>query len=317
MDLNEEIRDGYTISSEMKKVWQIQIRMAAHLLDVCSRNNIKIYADGGTLLGAVRHNAYIPWDDDMDFLMLRGDYDKLIALSHDEFKYPFFLQSAYTEKHYYRGHAQLRYADTSAVLPTDVFCNFNQGIFIDIFVYDSIPDKLDDKWRNRLNKADEIDKILGKRMYTNIRFNPKTWLDFFKNRVLSVFKSSRRLYMEFENLFSCDDYADSKRIACPMFKRETKYDNLIKYKEWYRDIVFFPFEDIMLPCPIDYDKVLSTQYGDDYMVPKKMASMHGVCVFFSTDKSYKIVLRRLRCEYYMNRIKLLLNSLGLNNTLLC
>ena len=87
-------------------------------------------------MGTVRHKGYIPWDDDIDMLMFREDYDKLIELADSEFKDPYFLQCAYTEKHYYRGHAQMRYKGTTAILKGDIYQPFDQSIFLDIFVYD-------------------------------------------------------------------------------------------------------------------------------------------------------------------------------------
>ena len=83
----------YIVSEEMKKVRDVQVEMVTFLLKVCQKHNLKIWADGGTLLGAVRHKGYIPWDDDIDLLMFREDYDKFLKVAPSELSDKFFLQS--------------------------------------------------------------------------------------------------------------------------------------------------------------------------------------------------------------------------------
>ena len=145
MNFEEEVRRGYTISVEMKKVWKVQMDLLKKLLDVCEKHHLKIWAEGGTLLGTVRDHGYIPWDDDIDMAMLRDDYDKLVAIAPNEFNHPFFFQCGYTERIYPRGHAQLRMDGTSAISPSEAFFHTHQGIFIDIFPYDAVPDKEEEK----------------------------------------------------------------------------------------------------------------------------------------------------------------------------
>ena len=96
--MNEEIRDGYVVSAEMKKVWDIQMHLMRKVLDVCRENDLNIWVDGGTLLGAVRHHGYIPWDDDIDLIMMRDDYERLQRIAAQYFTPPLFFQTAYTDQ---------------------------------------------------------------------------------------------------------------------------------------------------------------------------------------------------------------------------
>lgn len=71
--LDEEVRCDYTVTKEAKKLWAAEMDLALQLEKICKKHNIKYFAAGGTLLGAVRHKGFIPWDNDMDFLMLKDD----------------------------------------------------------------------------------------------------------------------------------------------------------------------------------------------------------------------------------------------------
>ena len=138
--LDEEVRCGYTVTRQMKEVWAVELDILSELQRVCEKYNLKFFADAGTLLGAVRHKGFIPWDDDIDVCMFRNDYDKLVSIADDEFKAPYKFQCFYTEKGYYRGHAQIRNTNTTCILKSELGKNiqFNQGIFLDVFVLDGV-----------------------------------------------------------------------------------------------------------------------------------------------------------------------------------
>ena len=140
MSLNDATLN-YAPPNGMKEVWAVQIDLLKRLLDVCNKHKLKIWVDCGTLLGTIRHQGYIPWDDDIDMAMLREDYDKLIAIGEKEFQHPYFLQSGYVEE-FNRGFARLRNSNTTGTMSCDIEQKFNLGLFIDIFVYDAIPDEL-------------------------------------------------------------------------------------------------------------------------------------------------------------------------------
>ena len=129
-----ETRRDYLVTKEMKHVWACQLDLLEKLLQVCEKYHLRCWADAGTLIGAVREQGFIPWDDDIDVAMPREDYDKLVAIADQEFTHPYFFQTIYSDMYYNNRHAQVRNSDTAAI-PTDgKKRKYNQGIFIDIFI---------------------------------------------------------------------------------------------------------------------------------------------------------------------------------------
>ncbi len=279
--------------NSLSKACEIQLKIASHILDVCNRYSLRVWADWGTLLGAVRERGFIPWDDDIDLMMMRDDYEKLIQLADTEFTSPFFLQSVHTEKQYFRGHAQVRYDGTSAILPDDVNQPFHQGIFVDIFVYDNIPDEKGRAWKRSLRKAGLARKCLQTAYYKGLRLSePLTSVKFIIAKAVCLLFGPMSIYRIFERQFTKWNNTDCQCVACPTFDlkqigRETKR------KEWYSHTVMLPFENIELPAPANYHEVLTAVYGNDYMVPRRAPSGHGEMIV-SADKSYKDVLAELK-----------------------
>jgi lipopolysaccharide cholinephosphotransferase len=291
MNLECEIRKGYTISAEMKKVWSIQMKLVKKLLEVCKKYNLKIWADGGTLLGTVRDQGYIPWDDDIDMVMLRGDYDKLVHIASKEFREPFFFQNAYTDKLYPRGHSQLRYNGTAAILPGDIYCKFNQSIFIDVFVYDALP-KDKNYFTANLLKAEFLREIMIWRTYTRCKpFTMKYFMKRLASKLFFAVFNFHKIFHRFEQLYSNSKLELSDIYSCPTFNLSLVF-KIARKKEWYSDTIYMPFEDIQMPVPKGYDKILTNQYGD-YMTPVKAPSMHG-SVIFDTKRPYTEVLKDIK-----------------------
>lgn len=291
MNLDKETRNGYEISPKMKKVWDIQIKMVKKLLEVCAKYNLKVWADGGTLLGTVRHHGYIPWDDDIDMVMLREDYDKLLQVASKEFEDPFFFQDVYTDKSYPRGHSQLRYNGTAAILPFDINAPFNQSIFIDVFVYDLLP-KDKGALLTAMRKAEFYRNILNRTVWGEISLrHPRS---SFCNLIAKMYVASNGFVKVFENLQRCYTHYDVKMsdvYSCPMFGFHNTFDIQRKEKQ-YSDTIYMPFEDIQMPVPVGYDEILTNQYGD-YMTPIKAPSLHG-SVIFDTERSYTEVLKDIK-----------------------
>ena len=94
----DEVRDGFYISSMMKRAWAASIEVLEVVDRICKKHNIKYFAEAGTLLGAVRHKGFIPWDDDLDIAMLRDEYERFLSIVEEELPDDYFLLNMYTEK---------------------------------------------------------------------------------------------------------------------------------------------------------------------------------------------------------------------------
>ncbi|MDE6272754.1 MAG: LicD family protein [Muribaculaceae bacterium] len=293
MNLKEEIRNGYTITSESKKLWQIQMEMLRKLLKVCTKYNLKIWAEGGTLLGAIRDKGFIPWDDDIDMMMLRGDYEKLLKVAAEEFQFPYFFQAPSTDPGYFRGHAQLRRSDTTAILPGDVDQPFNQGVFIDIFVFDFLPASEEERTLI-FEKIEKIRNRLHRRNY-ELPGSVKGYLNKINESLYFIKKGFYNEYLKMEELITKYHNPSSHLIGDVLWTSKN-YHKYMRDITWYSETLNVPFEDMEIPVPKEYDKVLTTQYGD-YMIPAKAPSQHGT-IIIDLDRPYPSVIKELRNQTY-------------------
>lgn len=125
----------------LRRLQMTELEMLIEVDRICRKHNIKYSLDGGTLLGAVRHGGFIPWDDDADVVMLRPEYDKFYDACQKELDTKkFFLQEYRTDAGYRWGYSKMRRNGTVFLREGQEHVKCNQSVFIDIFVYDNVPD---------------------------------------------------------------------------------------------------------------------------------------------------------------------------------
>lgn len=285
----EEVRNGYTITAKDKRVWAVQLDLLKEVDRICTKYQIPYFADSGTLIGAVRHGGYIPWDDDIDIVMLRKDYTRFIRLASKELAPPFILQTTYTERNYLRNHAQLRNSQTTGYNAEDKKAGYNCGIFLDVFPLDSAPDG-------------RLSFFLWTRL---VRFSWMTlfaWYrwDYYEAHTLAgkvlhalgkwLHIPMRKSFARYEKL--CTRYQDKKtrRVCNTNFFYAMKQNTW--NREWFASAVRMPFEDTTIPVPCGYDGRLRAEYGD-YTQPAKAPSTHGGLVL-DPDVAYTEYAERAR-----------------------
>ena len=132
---------AYSLSpQELKNLQSVLLEMLLELDRICKKNNIKYCIFAGTMLGAVRHGGFIPWDDDLDVAMLREEYEKFRkACKSDLNKANFFFQDNTTDPHYRWGYGRIRRKNSEFVRVGQEHMKMRTGIFLDIFPLDGVP----------------------------------------------------------------------------------------------------------------------------------------------------------------------------------
>lgn len=259
----EEVRCDFLVDKKRKKVWAVELEMLGILDEVCARHGITYWAFYGTLLGAARHQGFVPWDDDIDLVMFRDDYERLQAIGPHEFKAPYFFQGPYTDGRIWP-LSKIRDSRTTGIQFRGLR-DMNQGIFIDIFPLDSVPDDVNHQFAGIF----EVERILWDMVMdpvgTLVRLKQELLEGKRTTQDLRCFldishEDARTRFRVFED-FCAGHFGETENLNHVMdeiFK--TSYKSV--KRDWFRDKVWIPFEHVKVPAPVDYEKVLTQSYGD-------------------------------------------------------
>ncbi len=265
---------------EIRIIQERLLEMAKVFHNFCVENDIKYYMCGGTMLGAVRHGGFIPWDDDMDFCMLRKDYEKLIAMK-DKLSGDYSLNFHFSNKNYKYGFCKM-YDERTTYIEVSQATKFIGGVFIDIFPLDNIGNDAEKARKAQLKiyrRRRIVSGIYQKGKRTTLvktlisgmlQLLPKTqkWFDW-PYKVIKKYKGKDTVYVT--NVFG----SDKGRGVLPV--------------ESFGEPILYHFEDTQLYGLEKYDAYLSICYGD-YMTPpppeKRVAHSIGYIDFNVPYKKY-------------------------------
>lgn len=248
------------ISEKLRKV---NLEMLKEIDRICRNNNIKYSLCSGTLIGAVRHGGFIPWDNDADVNMLREEYEKFFeACKLDLDTKKFFLQDFRTDPNYRWGFPKLRYNNSVWLMPGQEKTNWHKGIFVDIFVYDGVPDNY---FLRRIHLF--ICYCIRKGLYSFFgRYNAKNplirlWYKMLYLLPRSFWVDCFNFMVKVSNL---NRHELARHLTFPYPLESSKYGMPRKCFDAYVDK---DFEGYTFKIFKDYDSFLTSMYGDYMTLP--------------------------------------------------
>ena len=264
----------------LRKVQLAQLEIGKEIKRVCDENGIKYFLDSGTLLGAIRHKGFIPWDDDMG--ILREDYERFIEIAPKELKPEYFLQTWKTDKSYPYAFAKIRKKGTVFIEAVSQKTNAHNEIFVDVFPYDIYPD--DETVRTKLTK-----KIMLLKYSLWMKDGMTPWLRHKSVLDRLLVKAKYVPHYFYALTHSRDAMIAKYEKLMPMHNAETSkyyveqsggtpFGKWIIPTECFKDFIEVKFEDTMFLVPEKYDLYLKTVYGDYMQLPpvEKRGNWHQI-----------------------------------------
>ncbi len=284
----ESLSDFY-VESMMKRAWAAELEVLAEIIRVCKKYHITYYADWGTLLGAVRHQGFIPWDDDIDIALKRKDYMRLLQVLPGEMPEGWSISSYYTSESHRQPLSCVM--NSTRVDQSPEFLSRYHGcpyiVGVDVCPLDTVPrdPELAETQRllysavydaagrfEELEKSGELQECLPRiEELCNVRLD--------RSRPLR-----RQLCLLGDQI--CAMFGEEEGDVLSWFPIRVYRDAAFGYpKQWYEDTVELPFEMLSVTAPAAYHEVLATMFGEEYMTPRRTGGGHAY-PFYRVQEPY-------------------------------
>ncbi|MBR6381973.1 MAG: LicD family protein [Lachnospiraceae bacterium] len=315
----DEVRDGFYVPEMMKRYWAAQLRVLSEVARVCARHDIPWFLDCGTLLGAVRHGGFIPWDDDLDISMLREDADRFLEVAAAELPEGYQVITARTHPTW--THAMPRVVNRDHISLDPEKCRESFGCpyvaGIDIFPQDGLPESVEERdaqkqtlhhiswlinWIGEGNlhtpQCQELLRTVERETHTVLR--PEAWqtggsltegsrtegsqTGADQERLSQAAALQRRLRLLAEEVHRQVPPADACEVTLmPVW---TVNNNRRYPRDCFAPGAFLEFEGIPMPVPLDPGTVLTAEYGE-WQIPRRRKGVHDYPVYERFEQTLK------------------------------
>ena len=258
----------FTPAPMMKRAWKAELKILREIDRVCKKHGLTYFADYGTLIGAVRHNGFIPWDDDMDISMLRPDYMKLLSLLPKELPGHYIIHSYFVRPDHKQPFMTILNRETVGSRDDEITKEFYDCPFIvgvEIYPLDYVPRETDLKemhealytlvydcgYNYSVYEADGSlkERVQGIEKYTKVKLG---------NAGIPLSQEIRQLSDKIAMMFT-EEESDH---VITMHDYAIHESPILRKKEWYSDAAYVDFEDFKIPVPVGYDEYMTIKYGD-------------------------------------------------------
>lgn len=283
MNLEEEILCGHLVTAQKKRVNAMYLEMLGEFGRLCERAHITWWVMFGSLIGAARHHGFIPWDDDIDIVVPRADFDRLLKMSSEDFGAvaPYFLQTPHTAKNFQQRILRFRRSDTAYLTPYDIKMirkaggePYDLGLALAIFPLDNVP------------KSDWYRSLQLRVAHAGVSYRVPTEKSRKKPVRDAVFKAIEAVVSERMIVWGIHEmYRLCRRNRSGLVQTFNGFigDRNVWPAECFAETVYLPFEDITVPVPAGYDTVLRTTYGDYMTFPPPEARVEKHADYMSAD----------------------------------
>lgn len=252
-----------------KEVKQLQLDILSSVHDFCDSNGLRYSLAGGTLLGAVRHKGFIPWDDDIDILMPRPDYELFIQKYQKEHH---VVQNYITDKGYFFLFTKI-YDDRTTIIEDRT----KTGVCIDVFPVDGLPNK--EEATNYIDRQNEyVEELKKNTQYFKFRKGHFLKLRYYiKLLIYPSRESTIKKLEELHNTYKFESSSYAGAVSGMYGIRELLESDVFK------EYIDLPFEDRSFKCLAQYDKYLTSLYGDYMLLPpeEKRVGDHNFTAYWN------------------------------------
>lgn len=269
---------------QMEDIQRVSLEILKYVTEICERNNFRYCLAYGTLIGAIRHKGYIPWDDDVDILMPRPDYERFLewTSAHKDEMGVYEIFNRQTNKDYI--YAITRVSDSRYEIYKTDETNCGMGIFIDVYPYDGLGNDKEqalEKLKQTRCFCDIIVDMTRKDQSIPKQLNWKGRLALRFRRLRNKLRGIDYFHNKLNDLRAGNEF-DKSEFVGPLMWYFAKPHKVLFERSIFDKLIKVPFEDGEFYVPAEYDKMLTQEYGD-YMTPPPVENQ----VYRHHYKAYK------------------------------